>query len=127
MQKMNVKKEPGFTRYVIIGDLYQGSDGGLPIGKARITYHVPKKKGDGKDIKLNEADKSYDAWAENLVRYIEMDVLFFSAIEKGWVDYFIGIDDIPQGKIDSLKPDEPLIANVVNEYLAENGFGIWVR
>lgn len=125
MQKMNVKKETGFTRYIIIGDLYQEGHGEMPVGKARITFFIPRKKEELENVKGGDA--SHMVWPETLTRQLEMAVLFFNSIEKGWVEYFINEDDILQEKVDLLEPDATLIVNTINEYLTENGFGLWVR
>ena len=125
MQKMNVKKEMGFTRYIIIGDLYQEGHGEMPVGKARITFLIPRKKEELENEKGGEV--RHTEWMETLTRQLGMDVLFFNSIEKGWVWYFISESDILQEKIDLLEPDATFIVNAINEYLTDNGFGIWVR
>ena len=125
MQEMNVKKEMGFTRYIIIGRLYQEGKGAMPVGKARITFLIPRKKEEFENVKGGDA--RHMEWMETLTRRLEMDVLFFNSIEKGWVEYFINGDDILQEKIDLLEPGATLIVNTINEYLTENGFGIWVN
>lgn len=120
MAKMIVKKNAGWTRNVLMCDLHRTAPGcgeGI-VGKARITFFVPNEPKDSDDVGTQ--------MLKEMSRSINIDVLWFSQYERGWVDGYITDDDIPDEELKLLIADETSLIGTVNKYLTENGFGIWV-
>ena len=89
MAKMIVKKDTGWTRNVLMCDLHRTAPGcgeGI-VGKARITFFVPMEPKESDDVGTMQLKEMYKS--------INVDVLWFSQYEKGWVEGYISDDDIP--------------------------------